>query len=163
MSWTNVPFKNPGDPVTAENWNGLVGNIGAVADAEPGAPRILLPEAGRTEASDPQVFLAPDGAGGVRWTKPQLALRTSTTVLEDLGVGSWVAWASAFTPATRDEGSSSRSGWAVVVNGSVILQTMINEAGGLGGGFSMSGGDLRFLYDPFSSGTSRRLMAIRVG
>jgi YD repeat-containing protein len=50
-----------------------------------------------------------------------------------------------------------------VVNGSIVLQSVLNENGALVGGFSMSGSDLRFMYDPFASSTSRRLMAIRVG
>jgi hypothetical protein len=67
MSWSNVPNKNPGDPVTAENWNGLVGNFQALADAEPGAPRLLVPGALRTAETDATKVLTPDGAGGVRW------------------------------------------------------------------------------------------------
>jgi hypothetical protein len=67
MSWSNVPTKNPGEPVTAENWNGVIGNFAALADGLPGAPRILVPNALKTTETNTARVLVPDGAGGVAW------------------------------------------------------------------------------------------------
>ena len=67
MPWTNVPTKNPGDPVTAENWNGLLGNFAGMAEGGPDAPRLRLPQAARTDELDSGKVLRPDGAGNVVW------------------------------------------------------------------------------------------------
>lgn len=70
MPWVNVPTKNPGDPVTAENWNGLVGNFEALASGVDGAPAITIPGNLHTDEIDTTKALQPDGNGGVQWGNP---------------------------------------------------------------------------------------------
>jgi hypothetical protein len=165
MSWTNVPFKNPGDPVTAENWNGLVGNFAAVADAEPGAPKILVPEALHTTETDPFALLHADGAGGTRWNRPSLEVRTGLGVVDGLAMGTWVVWAMAGMPPQSDDLGEFHYGQALIVGGALTNWMVFKNGFFAFAGFTLDAGRLEFLDDGGGAPPRRNrwITAIRVG
>ncbi|TQE99228.1 MAG: hypothetical protein FKY71_09720 [Spiribacter salinus] len=71
-----MPWTDPSDaigvdkPIRASTHLVLFQNFAAMAGGEAGAPRILTPNALRTDATDASLVLQPDGAGGVRWGNP---------------------------------------------------------------------------------------------
>ncbi len=143
MSWTNVPFKNPGDPVTAENWNGLVGNFAALADGEPGAPRLVIPGTVQTAEVDPQAVLHADGADGVRWARTSLETRTGTGRLAGVAAGIWIVHGiMAYHPPPRSgEAAYQYRGMALLTNGAIAFQFATDEGGGVVALFSFNNGD----------------------
>ena len=164
MSWTTVPFKNPGDPVSAENWNGLVGNLAAIADGEAGAPRIALPGAVVTSETDPLAILHADGAGGVRWNRLSLEYRTGSTRLTNVHQGVWIVHGLAYiAPQSRDDAAERYTGMAILVNGSIAYQFALRENSSPSTIFSMAGHDLTITSDMFPRTQNFGMIGVRVG
>lgn len=167
MSWTNVPFKNPGDPVSAENWNGLVGNLGAIADGEAGAPRIAIPGAVHTSETDSLAVLHADGGGGVRWARTSLETRTGTNRLVNVNVGVWMIHGFAYyAPQPRVGNSATYSGMALLVNGSIAFESSRLNDTNQASIFVMKGADCTIIGSPLNSGASgshQEMFGLRVG
>ena len=143
MPWTNVPTKNPGDPVTAENWNGLVGNFAGMAEGGSGAPRVAIPEAVTTAEIDPAKTLRPDGAGGVAWGPAGAGLGGGIV----LGLSGQVVVVPEHLLTYAISGPTVMGSTTIVVpNPSPaiaghLVAVEINTVGGIGGGF-LGGGTI---------------------
>ncbi len=172
MPWTNVPYKQPLDPVTADEWNGLVGNFDGLASGDPNAPKVALPNAITTTTIDTTLVLQPDGLGGVHWGVPSGAANTAlmsktqhtnSVAITGLSSGYWLAHILAHV----DHGEITEAtvqGFCVVHNGVIIDQHAMDTAGNveLDTLFSLTAGTLTFSHGVARTGNRFVVVVNRV-
>ena len=86
-----MPWTDPSDaigvdkPIRASTHLALFQNFAAIANGEAGAPRIKVPEAIGAAATQTNLVLQPDGAGGVRWGSMSAGLVSGQRASHDGG------------------------------------------------------------------------------
>ena len=140
MSWTDVtPAIGVDKPIRASTHAALFANFAALAAGDPGAPRVTLPQAARTDEANAALVLQPDGAGGVRWGNLFAAIVGGQHIAHNGGAP--VTWVPADRVVWAVHGTATNTSYfsLVVPNPSAalaghVLLASIDQGGTYGGG-----------------------------
>lgn len=110
MPWGNIPNKNPGDPVTSEQWNQIRENFLAIPVGE----------------TDVDHRLGPTAAGGLAWYphaggQSAMGSGEASASVAGLSTGTWAVWGQ----AGDGPDSEVKHGFCLVTAGAIVQQSTL--------------------------------------
>ena len=167
MPWTDpTPAIGVKKPIRASTHLALFANFAAMANGEPGAPRIQVPQALATSERDTNKTLRPDGNGGVTWgagsslTADYASGRSNSTGIV-VGSHTWLFLAQG-SERTDNGFFVGHDGFCFVRNTAIVFSSALSHAVGAAffNGWSITGGRVYFMRN--INNTTTNLLGLRL-